>query len=181
MELGVFLAIIFCGVSLLFMGISVPFFLRKKSLEEKCSKKTAGRVVEYKKLAMGDNTRHAITPVVEFDAEGKTYRAYRHYRGCKVVSKALPEGKKGEDLEAFSVTEKDMFQRIRYAGMFYAYQSTANALWPVGSNLPVVYNPKKPQQAYVEKVVVVSDIAGIVLLAVGALFLVIAAVCFLVL
>ena len=178
MELGVLLAIIFGGVSLLFMAISVPFFMHKKSLVAKCSEKTEGRVIEYKKLAMGDNTRHAITPVVEFDADGKSYRAYRHYRGCKVVSKALPEGKKGEDLEAFSVTEKDMFQRIRYAGMFYAYQSTANALWPLGSTLPVVYNPKKPKQAFVEKVVVVSDIAGIVLLSVGALFLAIAVICF---
>ena len=44
----------------------------------------------------------------------------------------------------------------------------------MGSKVPVVYNPKNPKQGFVEKVVVISDIAGIVLLCVGGGFLALA-------
>ena len=49
-------------------------------------------------------------------------------------------------------------------------QEMGERAWPKGSELPVVYNPEKPRQGFVEKVVVISDIVGIVIVSAGAGF-----------
>ena len=54
----------------------------------------------------------------------------------------------------------------------------AREKWPKGTRLLVVYDPKKPEHAYVEKVVVKTGIVGKVLIFVGGGLMVLAAIVF---
>ena len=166
------------GAGLLLALISIPFFIRKGVLEKKCSGKTTGKVIKYR---YGGNTDlRSIAPVVEFCVDGKMYKAYRHYKG--VVSKKVvtpnPDALAGQN-NSFYISEKDVFH-ISKTGVFHDYSKLAEQTWPLGSALPVVYNPEKPKQAFVEKVVSISNIAGIVLLSVGCGLVIMAAIAYLV-
>lgn len=79
--------------------------------------------------------------------------------------------------DGFFISKNDFFI-LRKSGQSFSYRIYAEKIWPLGSTLKVVYNPENPKQAYVEKVVVISDIVGIVLSSVGALFVVIAGLVF---
>ncbi len=46
-------------------------------------------------------------------------------------------------------------------------EEMAQETWPIGSKLPVVYDPKNPKCAYIDHVVTAAGTAGIVLLCVG--------------
>lgn len=166
------------GAGLLLALISIPFFLRKQVLEKKCSAKTTGTVIKYR--YGGNADFRSIAPVVEFCVNGKMYKAYRHYKG--VVSKKIvtpnPDTLAGQN-NSFYISEKDVFH-INKSGVYHNYSELCEKMWPLGSELPVVYNPEKPKQAFVEKVVSISNIAGIVLLCVGCGFMAMAAIAYLV-
>ena len=81
--------------------------------------------------------------------------------------------------DGFYVSDKDFFV-VRKRGMHFSYRDHAEKVWPIGSEMKVIYNPNKPKQAYVEKVVVHSDIVGIVFAGVGALFVLMAIISYLI-
>ena len=134
------------GAGILTTLLSIPFFRHTGMLRRKCSARTTGTVVRYRLQRRGSGCGTSIAPVVEFQAAGETYTAYRHYKGIAVSKKTVPIS-----------------------------NSTAGELWQLGSTLPVVYDPKNPKRAYVEHVVSTAGVAGIVLLCVGVGLLVLAA------
>ena len=56
---------------------------------------------------------------------------------------------------------------INTVGFYHNYRTLAEEKWPLGTELPVFYNPKNPKQGFVEKVITISKIVGIVLLCTG--------------
>lgn len=164
------------GVGLLIALISIPFFAKAINLKKNCVAHATGTVIKYK-YSGGSNGR-SVAPVVEFEVDGEKYNAHRHYRG--VISTRVRNINPNEMLgqtDSIMITDKDKF-RVNLSGIYHNYERLGKSAWPLGSSMPVVYNPKKPKQAFVEKVVVLSDIVGIVLLSVGAGFILLATLMF---
>ena len=166
------------GTGVFFALLSILFFTHEKRVVKRCSAKTMGNVIDYKRSFGSSET--TIAPVAEFYVDGIQYTAYRHYRGV-VASKKVTSADKPETLtSSFYISDNDWFHKFQN-GPVADYGMQARKKWPLGSELPVVYNPNKPEQAYVEKVVVKTKIAGIVLLSVGAVIALIAGLMFLIL
>lgn len=139
--------------------LSLPFFCRGRALSKKCSARTTGTVQRYR---IGGGNRKAISPVVAYLVDGKPYTAYRHYKGVVTSHKS---GASGAGNRLF-VSEWDVLH-IHTAGMFCNCGELAAALWPIGSTMPVVYNPRNPKQGFVEKPVSLGGTVGVTLLCTG--------------
>lgn len=161
------------AVGLLIILMSIPFFAHRKNLKKNCTAEAMGTVVKYR--YSGGSGRVSVAPKVEFDVDGKTYKAYRHYKGVSSVQKKTIDPKKflGQQ-DYFYIGNNDIFY-INTAGVMHDYKKLGEQVWPIGTKLPVKYNPNKPKQAFVEKVVTTSGIVGICLCGVGALLIAIAA------
>ena len=159
--------------------ISIPFFLHKKAVSKNCTEKTKGKVVKYR-FGGGDNLS-SVAPVVEFVVNDKKFKAYRHYRGVSSKLKVTPNLNElfGQG-DSFYISEKDVFH-INLTGVAQNYKKLAEEAWPLGTEMTVIYNPQKPRQAFVEKVVVISDIIGIVLLSCGCGLMIISGIAYMLL
>ena len=151
------------GAGLLLIIISIPFFIREKALKKKCSAQTIGHVIKYKRCG-GDNNRY-YTPVAEFEAEGKTYKAYRHFKSFSKVK--VTNSLSDQNFAELVVTSKERLHMQIREGQGGVIHSLVAEKWPIGSEVPIFYNPAKPKQSFVEKVVTVSNVVGIVLLSCG--------------
>lgn len=163
------------GAGILFALLAIPFLTHEKRLTKKCSATIMGTVIDYKRSYTSSET--AIAPLVEFYIDGVQYTAYRHYKGVVSAKKASSKDTAEQSAFGFYVSENDWFHR-RQTGTVASLVAEAREVWPMGSELPVVYNPEKPKQAFVEKVVVKTKVAGIVLLFLGAAMAVIAGLIF---
>ena len=159
------------GAGLLTALISVAFFIHAKTLKEKCTAQTTGTVIEHK-FNRTNESGVSFTPIVEFMVNGRIYKAHRHYRGLAVKRITNPAA---SQQDSFFISEKDVFH-INTVGKSYNYKAMAEEAWPLGSRLPVLYDPAKPKRAFVEKVVTLSNIVGIVLLSVGGGLIVLACI-----
>ena len=151
-------------VGIVFIILSMPFFLKQKRLEKNCSNKITGKVIKYKYL--GSNNARSISPVVKYTIDGKEYTAYRHYKKIVSTNKYVPNVNEmlGQN-DSFYILD-DVFY-INTKGFYHNYRALAEKMWPLGTELPVFYNPKNPKQGFVEKVITISKIVGIVLLCTG--------------
>ena len=152
------------GAGILMMLFSLFFFLREKRIQKACTQQTVGTVIQYR---YGGTNGKSIAPVVTYEVGNRTYKAYRHYKGVASARKQTPNpntclGQK----DCCWVSDREIFH-IHTTGVYHHYAALARETWPLGSQLPVVYNPKNPKQAFVEKVVVCSKLVGIVLLCCG--------------
>ncbi len=172
-------SICIAGAGLLLAIISIPFFLHKKAVRKNCTEETKGKVVKYR--FRGSGNLSSIAPVVEFYVNGRKFKAYRHYRcvSSKYQSTHNPNEMFGQS-DRFYISEKDVFH-INTKGVFHNYKKLAEEKWPLGSEMTVVYNPRKPRQAFVEKVVVISGIVGTVFLSCGCGIMAIAGIAYMLL
>ena len=166
------------GTGLILAIISIPFFTHLGRIKKKCTAKTMGTVVDYKCKRMGNNNT-AITPVVEFIVDGHYYTAYRHYKGIVSIKKTSGYGGNSSDA-AFYISDRDWYHRTQYGG-YADYSMLAREKWPMNSEMPVIYNPAKPKQAYAEKIVTISNIVGIALMSAGGGLIAISGIVFLLL
>ncbi|CDE33589.1 MAG: DUF3592 domain-containing protein [Ruminococcus sp.] len=164
------------GAGILMMLFSLFFFLREKRIQKACTQQTVGTVIQYR-YGGGTNGK-SIAPVVTYEVGNRTYKAYRHYKGVASARKQTPNpntclGQK----DCCWVSDREIFH-IHTTGVYHHYAALARETWPLGSQLPVVYNPKNPKQAFVEKVVVCSKLVGIVLLCCGGGLVLIAGIAY---
>lgn len=165
------------GAGLIIMLIAIPFFIHATHEKSRCSAQTSGEVVDYKYTRWG-NWNSTIAPVVEFCVDGVTYTAYRHYKGIASAKKTSGTYKNtSEQTSGFYISDKDYFHRYNN-GTRANYLMFAREKWPKESKIFVVYDPKKPEHAYVEKVVVKTGIVGSVLASVGGGLMILAAIVF---
>lgn len=163
------------GAGLIIMLIAIPFFIHTTREKSRCSAQVSGEVVDYKYTRLG-NGNSTIAPVVEFCVDGVVYTAYRHYKGIASSKKTSGTYKNtSEQTGGFYISDNDYFHRYNN-GTRANYLMFAREKWPKGTRLLVVYDPKKPEHAYVEKVVVKTGIAGKVLTFVGGGLVVLAAI-----
>ena len=147
-------------VGVLLVILSILFFLKEKRLKKNCISVAKGNVIKYKYL--GSNNARSISPVVEYTVGGKKYNAYRHYK--KIISKNKYVLNNDES-DNFYILDDTFY--INTMGVYHNYRLLAEEKWPLGTELPVFYNPKNPKQGFVEKVITISKTVGIVLLCTG--------------
>lgn len=162
------------GAGLLTALLSLLFFMRAKMLKERCTARAAGTVIGHR-FNRTNESGVSFAPVVEFMVNGRIYKARRHYRGLAVKRITGADAQQ----ESFYISEKDVFH-LNIAGNAHNYRMMAEEAWPLGSELPVLYDPQKPKRAFVEKVVTASGTVGIVLLCIGAGLILLAGVFFLI-
>ncbi len=163
------------GAGLLTALISVAFFIHAKTLKEKCTAQTTGTVIEHK-FNRTNESGVSFTPIVEFMVNGRIYKARRYYRGLAVKRITKSDI---QQQESFYISDKDVFH-LNLVGSAHNYRMMAEETWPVGSEQTVLYDPAKPKRAFVDKVVTVSDVVGIVLLCVGGVLMLLAGVFYLI-
>ena len=169
---------VIAGVGIGLILLSIPFFLRRKKLTMKCSERTTGKVIDYYVKRNGD-MGSSIAPIVEYVVNGKTYKAHRRYKGIKSVKKIPLKESENTEQSSFYISKNDWFCKTQN-GQVVNLSFQAKEMWPIDSEMPVLYNPDKPKQAYVEKIVVLSNIVGIVLASVGAGFVLLAGIVFMI-
>lgn len=157
--------------------LSLPFFMRGRSLRRRCTAETVGKVIKHR-IAGGSNAK-SVAPVAEFSVNGRTYTAYRHYKGVVSTNISTPEMEKvfGQG-DGFYISENDIFH-IHTTGIYHNYRVLGEQVWHIGSDVKVIYDPKKPKCAYIDKVVTSAKTAGIVLLSCGAGLMLISAIAYL--
>lgn len=157
--------------------LSLPFFMRERSLRKRCTAETVGKVVKYR-ISGGSNAK-SVAPVAEFSVKGKTYTAYRHYKGVISTNICTPEMEKifGQG-DGFYISENDIFH-IKTTGIYHNYRALGEQIWHIDSDVKVIYDQKKPKSAYIDKVVTSANIAGIVLLSCGVGLILISAIAYL--
>ena len=174
MSANVIACVSIAGAGILLVLISIPFLLREKALKKKCSAQTIGHVIKYKRCG-GDNNRY-YTPMAEFKANGKTYKAFRHFKSFSKVK--VTNSLSDQSFAELVVTPKERLHMQMKEGQGGVIHSLVAEKWPIGSEVPIVYNPTKPKQSFVEKVVTVSNVAGIVLLSCGGGLMVLAGIAY---
>ena len=161
-----FLVIGVPGIIILLVGVMISISGRKK--QKHCTAEAMGTVYGYR--FAGGNGANSVAPRAEFEADGRKYKAYRHYKG--VVSKRKrylnADSVLGQQDE-FWISDNDWFC-IRKKGIATNYRKLGEKAWPIGSGVKVIYDPAKPKHAYVEKVVI-NNIASIVLICCGAVMI----------
>ena len=117
------------GAILFIAGILIRVFTDRKN--SRCTSKTIGRVIRHS--FMGDGR---MTPVVEYEVGGAKYTCKKRFAGIKKVhSTRLDEPKAWEDEKGYLHVRKGIMSNMR---------QLAQALWPVGSEMEVYYDPDDP-------------------------------------
>lgn len=117
------------GAILFIAGILIRVFTDRKN--SRCTSKTVGKVYQYS--FMGDGR---MTPVVEYEVGGAKYTCKKRFAGIKKVhSTRLDEPKAWEDEKGYLHVRTGIMSNMR---------QLAQALWPVGSEMEVYYNPDDP-------------------------------------
>ena len=117
------------GLVLFIAGLLIKVFTDRKN--SRCTSKTVGKVIRHS--FMGDGR---IAPVVEYEAGGTKYTCKKRFAGIKKVhSTRLDEPKAWEDEKGYLHVRKGIMSNMR---------QLAQALWPVGSEMEVYYDPDDP-------------------------------------
>ena len=168
------------GTMLLFQGIALIIiwyfaYHKKKNMNKTCSKCTIGNVIRY-----SSNGKISL-PVVKYHVDGKNYKVV----GPKFygyVNVTIPSVKQGFESEVTSnlTTRENLPDTIKVCARSNVFASkTANplaALYPVGSDAPVYYDPSNPKRAYVQRFLAPSKFyifvlcLGIALMGIGIVF-----------
>lgn len=132
--------------------VSYALGYRSTQKEKRCSVKTRGTVVKY---TIAQYNGFSL-PVVEYTADSNKYTVVGpHFKGGvkkhfsapwhKITAEQESNIKKGEPLPDFiKVTRKtNSFASV--------YTSPLMERYPVGSQVDVYYDPRKPKRAYVER------------------------------
>ena len=127
-------------LGLLWLVIVFPLYLhyrKENSIRSKSTSLISGKVVGYNSIIYsrhGEPPKVAL-PIVEYTVRGKQYRKSLKYKRFIPAS----SGK----------IQKDVFSSD------YVYGSDRSLdlkkIFPVGSGMTVYYNPKNPEEAYVER------------------------------
>ena len=149
---------IFWGLYTLAFAVAallVWFFLyyRKKHYTELCSVKTTGTVVRYSAVRYNDIS----LPVVEYTANGRTYTVVGPKFSATVTkSFSSPFHRAKTDITSNLTTREDLPSvlklNLRQNSLAGLTESPLLELYPIGSEVDVFYNPRKPKNGLRPKV-----------------------------
>lgn len=124
--------------------IAFRFFYRYTQEEKRCTSETAGTVVGYEWFNRGDAIH---LPILNFTVIGKAYKIVGpKYRWIKTTKVGFPSLKTKQeyttDIYALTFEHKITGNRM-------IIRNPMQELFPVGSTLPVFYDPNNPKLSYV--------------------------------
>lgn len=134
------------GSFVLFL-LSYLLFYKYIVQEKRCTAKTKGVVRKYTLAYRGGENSGVHLPIVYYNVDGKEYKVVGpEYKGYVIVTKKSPENKNEEAYKE----ENQVLHINRCANSFVEVRTHLMAhIYPVGMELDVFYDPKKPKLAYV--------------------------------
>lgn len=148
--LVVFLTLAAPGLAFMLAGILILTLENRK--KSRCTAMTTGTVVRYSFV------NGTPSPVASYTVGGVSYEKKRRFRGVVEVRTGIsPKDLTGENQSCY-ISENDVVH-IR-GGAALNLRAMAERLYPLGSSIPVWYDPEKPQRAYVEKIPSKGSIVG---------------------
>lgn len=175
---------IFFGFFTLFFALASGFVtylfgIRPLKQKERCTEKTVGKITRLSNIRQGD----LYLPLVEYTVDGRQYRvAGPKFRSVITTDVPTLRGHREAEYETNLTTRENLPDslRIRRRGNFF-YSSGTNPfyeLYPVGSEVPVYYNPYHPKESYVQRFVGPPKILGVLLGLLTVMFLIMSLVMF---
>lgn len=152
------------GATLMVVGIVVVALSRRRLAA--CTAVATGVVTDYRFMS-GDN--EGIAPVLTYQVNGRRYEVVRRFRrvsSVKVVAPWLPSG----EVKLWVTPDDVLHVKYKGSGIMH-YDRPARQLWPLGSTMPVYYNPDKPWQAYAQVKRSGSKGTAMILIILGAVML----------
>jgi len=141
-------------LSAIFLSLSICFFVRTKNKQANCTQRTAGTVIKYSQ--MDDSV---CLPVVEYFVDGKRYTGKRKWRFYKTVqAPSIKQSSTEINAEKNTITIKENS---------FIFIDPMRELYPIGMQLDVFYNAKKPKQSYVEIIDKKPSVIGKIMFFVG--------------
>lgn len=133
--------------SLVLFLLSYLLFYKYIVQEKRCTAKTKGVVRKYTLAYRGGENSGVHLPIVYYNVDGKEYKVVGpEYKGYVIVTKKSPENKNEEAYKE----ENQVLHINRCANSFVEVRTHLMAhIYPVGMELDVFYDPKKPKLAYV--------------------------------
>lgn len=115
------------------------FYIREFRIKTLSSKSIEGVVVGYKRAQI------VATPIVEYRVDGQTYRNSLKYYRVVLVTLPWKTNQVASDIDL-------MAQRITiYTNSTDSKGNLFQDAFPLGSRMPVWYNPACPKESYVER------------------------------
>ena len=140
---GLFLGV--GGGVLLLLAFTVGY--RYLVLEQRCTCRTNGTVTGYSAVCYGGENSAVHLPVVRYTAEGREYRVTGpRYRGY--VSRTVSTPFAQNAFRCYEKNEVLYIERSRNSIIGVSANPLAEQ-YPLGSPLPVWFDPQKPQRSYV--------------------------------
>ena len=149
------------GVIFIVIGLFDIFF--EKNKKKSCTAVIYGQVIGYSYI------NDSPAPVVEYNVEGINYKKRKCFRSVITVQRGLLNSNPSDN--TMYVDDNDVLHINR--GCIVNFRPLVEKLYPMGSILKVYYNPKKPKQAYVERIPKKSSIFGILFFSCGFIIILI--------
>ncbi len=175
---GILLIGAVCGLLALlgiaFLAIGVIARRREDGKVARCTACTMGTVTRHMLKRLDDDLMPV--PIVSYEVAGMDYEVAREFRGLSTGRNGFRTLANSND-EAF-VSDSDWLH-IR-TGRHTDYNAISQRLWPLGSPMPVYYNPQDPSESFAQKVPSKPSLVGTVFTLVGAGIVVVSVLVFLI-
>lgn len=161
--MGIFFFIMLSIYTIILGVLSYMLYFRYIGQEERCSKKTIGIVKRPSTLRYGDTP----IPLVIYEVDGRDYKIAGPRFKLGISKKiSTPFGNPITEVESNLTTKDDLPDDLKVTTRgntnIKITSSTLMTLFPVGSEVDVYYNPRKPKDAYVQRYVAPSKLFGYV-------------------
>ena len=154
------------------------FGLRKRNKEERCVSHTIGTVIRYSSINYGGIN----LPLVSYQVNGKDYRITGpKFRSSWVRTTSVPTGNAESVIETNLTTREELPDVLRATfkqnSFISVHRSPLEALYPVGSEVDVYYNPRKPKEAFVQRyeghsnVLYIITLCSAIILSIAAIYI----------
>ena len=143
---------LFVGAFAIVCWVVSYFTGRKGSKKDRCISHTKGKVIRYSSINYGG----VHLPLVSYNVNGKEYRITGpKFKGSRVSMITTPTGNVETEYETNLTTREELpdvlIVRMRRNSFVSMQYSPLHALYPVGSDVDVYYNPEKPKEAFVQR------------------------------
>ena len=141
------LFLVFGSVGVCFLTVALCVWLSVRSKCERCSRVVPGKVVRYSAASYGECGVHL--PVVEYEIDGTVYRKTGpkySFTSVSISSPFIKENTREYSTDIYAQNFKVKTRTNSFAGVI---RNPMNELFPLGSEIEVHYDPRKPKRAYV--------------------------------
>ncbi len=146
------------GLGFLLLAAGLIGYILRRRKGRHCTGSTVGNVVKHKYAGEG-----RMNPIIRYCVDGREYSVKRNFNGIVTTKKVSPSHLYVE--KGAYVSDRD-YLHVPMSAVTNC-REMANALWPIGSEMKVFYNPENPKQAYAERIPKGMSLASVVFIGSG--------------